>query len=113
MYPVELGDGIKPFVATKMYVIDPNVYTPQEIDNLFAIPHKIIAYIDKKGKILAFCCIMVNVDSFKMCYTWCETTRAGKVAYARGIEYMIANYSPMQFGPGALELNKIQRLIHE
>ena len=107
---VELDDGIRLFVESKMREVDAQVYNPIEFYMFFNQKHIVLADVDKNGKIIAFCAIMVKSESFKMCYTWCDSTRAGMVAYGRGIEYMITQYAPMEFGPGALKLNKIKRL---
>lgn len=110
---VELDDGIRPFIEDKMSLVDPGIYNAEEFDRFFSYKHKIIADIDAKGKIIAFCGIMVKDKSFKMCHTWSDGTRAGILAYSNGIDHMITHYNPMEFGQGALRFNKIKRLIHE
>jgi hypothetical protein len=108
---VVLDDGIRPFIEEMMNKVDPDVYNQDEFNRFFNCSHKLLADIDAKGKIIAFCGIMVKDKSFKMCYTWCDSTREGIEAYGRGINYMINHYSPMEFGPGAIKINKIKRLL--
>ena len=106
-----VGDSIRPFIEEKMKAYDSEVYTEEEFDNFFKKPHKNIVFSSKSGEILAFACILVLTDGYKMCYTY--TSKRGKRAYAKGIDYMIARYSPMYFGEGALKFNKIRRLTNE
>jgi hypothetical protein len=108
---VELDDGIRPFIEEKMNQIDPNVYNTEEFNRFFNTNHMLLADINTKGKIIAFCGIIVKENSCKMCYSWCDNTREGVLAYGQGIEYMVKYYSPMEFGSGAMRINKIKRML--
>lgn len=108
---VILNDGIRPFIEEKMNKVDPDVYSTKEFDRFFKCNHMLLADINDEGKIIAFCGIMVKEKSYKMCYTWCEKSREGIEAYGNGIEYMLVHYCPMEFGPGAVKINKIKRLL--
>lgn len=108
---VELDDGIRDFIEEKMSKVDPEVYTKKEFNIFFSSPHRIFSVVNKQGSIVAFCGIHVREKDNKMCYTWCSDTLEGKKAYARGLDYMLTNYSPISFAKGALKFNKIKRMM--
>lgn len=110
-YYVEIDDSIRPFIEEKMSNIDKLVYNTEEFNLFFGMEHKNIFAVSDDGRLLAFACIAVLHDGYKMCYTWCD--KEGKRAYANGIDYMIARYNPMMFGQGALKFNKIKRIADE
>ena len=107
----EETDDLRPFIEEKMRDFDSTVYTQEEFDIFFSLPHKVITY-RKEERLLAFCTLSIEKDLNKMCYTWCEKSKEGKQAYATGINYILENYSPIGFAKGASKFNKIKRMIN-
>ena len=107
----ELSDNIRPFIERVMSNYDGEVYHKDDFDTYFSLDHINCMAITDDGYILAFACIVVEENAYKMCYTY--SAEDGKRAYAEGIDYMVARYNPMFFGEGALKFNKIRKLINE
>ncbi len=107
----EVDDSIRPFIEEKMIAYDSAIYTKEDFALFFANPHKNVVFYDKNGEILAFACITHYVNGYRMCYTY--SSNNGKRTYAKGIDYMVENYSPMYFSDGALKINKIRRLVND
>jgi len=94
-----------------MQEYDASVYTDEDLETYFSLPHINVVATNEDGRVLAFACILVLEEGYKMCYTY--STKDGKKAYVKGIDYMVARYNPMYFGEGALKFNKIRRLFND
>ncbi len=102
---------IREFVEEKMSEYNSSLYTKDEFNSFFTEKHINIAIKDENNEFLAFACLLVLDKGYKMCYTY--TSIKGKKAYTKGIDYILAKYTPMYFGEGALKFNKIRRLLDE
>jgi len=106
-----VSDEYRPFIKERMEAVDSIVYNKEEFDLYFSSEHCNLVFKNEDDEILVFCCIIPLEEYTKMCYSWCKHSFTGKKAYAKAIDYMMENFSPIGFGPGALKLNKIRRLI--
>lgn len=102
---------IRDFIEEKMSEYDSTIYTKEEFNAFFTQKHINIAIKDENNEYLAFACLVVLDKGFKMCYTY--SSRKGIRAYAKGIDYIIAKYTPLYFSNGALKFNKIRRLLND
>lgn len=105
----EVGDEYRGFIESKMHEIDPMIYNDDDFDLYFNNEHINVFAFNDKGRVLAFACLLVMDNGFKMCYTY--ACADGTRAYAKGIDYVVARYSPVLLSHGALKLNKIQRML--
>jgi hypothetical protein len=106
----EMNDSVEDFVRVKMKEIDSFIYSDNEMDTLFRQEHKIIV-CEEDNMFISFCTLIRHLDGYKMCYTWCDGTMAGKKSYAKGLDYVISTYKNIYFGNGGANINKVKRII--
>lgn len=105
----KFDDSIRELIEDKMIEYDSTVYTEDDFDNYFSSEHiNVVALHD--GYIVSFACLVKFDNGYKMCYTYTEKHHAK--AYARGIDVIVSNFSPIYFGSGALKFNKIKRMLN-
>ena len=65
------------------------------------------------GSIIAFCCLVARDNYWLMSNTWCEDTRRGKRAFAKGIDWILDKYLIGFTDKGLNHTNKVRRLCNE
>lgn len=106
-----LDESYRPFIEQKMAELDSEVYNKRNFDLFYSLDNETVACIDK-NEVIAFCGLASIDGVFKVCHTWCEKSKRGREAYAKGIDMIINSFQPLGFAGGALKLNKIRRIIN-